>query len=130
MPAYDIATTAFAVGARRKWLDNLTSHHDLPGVQSSKRGVSREFSFEAVVLVSFIRALTDDLCVPVWRAVELAIAISGDPDGTLSLPAGIVMSIDTAALARQVRQHLLEAAESVPRIRRGRPPIATPPAGF
>lgn len=129
MPTYDLATTAFAVGAPRKWLDNLTSHHDLPGVQASKRGVSRAFSFEAVVLVSFIRALTNDLGVPVWRAVELAIAINGDPAGRLALADGIAVSVDTDALARQVQRHLLEAAESVPRIRRGRPRNSTPPAG-
>lgn len=130
MPAYDLATTAFAVGVPRKWLDNLTSHHDLPGVQARKRGVSRAFSFEAVVLVSFIRALTNDLCVPVWRAVELATAVSGDPAGALALPHGITVSVDTAALARQVQQHLLEAAESVPRIPRGRPRSSSPPARF
>lgn len=130
MPAYDLATTAFAAGAPRKWLDNLTSHHDLPGVQSRKRGVSREFSFDAVVLVSLIRALTDDLCLPVWRAVDIAVAMSGDSQGTLVLPGGVSVRIDTADLARRAQQRLLEAAESVPRIRRGRPTGAAPPAGF
>ncbi|MGA9836908.1 MAG: hypothetical protein WBQ26_06295 [Gemmatimonadaceae bacterium] len=127
MPNYNIATAAFAIGTSKKWVDNLTSHFRLPGVLSRKRGMSREFSFEGVVLVSLIRVLCEDLNVPTWRAAEIASSVAGSK-GTISLTlkGGLVLDIHTETFAHQVRQRLLEAAESVPRTRRGRPPRTRP----
>ncbi len=122
MPSYDIGTAAFVVGAPSKWVDNLTSHHTLAGVESKRRGVRREFSFDAVVLLSVVRWMVDELGVPVQRAIEVAEAACRDPDGSVRFANGFRFSIDQEAVTREVRQRLLEAAESVPRIRRGRPP--------
>jgi len=121
MPAYDISTTAFAIAAQRKWVDNVTSHHHILGVESKQRGIQREFSFDAVVLLSVIHVINTQLHVPIGRAVELATQASSDPGGRFQLPGGIAISLDTSALARQAQQRLLEAIESVPRARRGRP---------
>lgn len=125
MPSYDVPTAAFVVGAPVKWVDNLASHHALPGVESNKRGVRREFSFDAIVLLRVVRTLTDDLNVPARRAVEIAPAILQDGTGQVTLQSGTTLRVDLDAITRQVRQRLLEAAESVPRIRRGRPPTQT-----
>ena len=122
MPTYDIATAAFVVGAPRKWVDNLTSHHTLSGVESRRRGVRREFSFDAVVLLAVVRWMGDELGVPMQRAIEVAEAACRDPDGSVRFSNGFRFSIDQEAVIREVQQRLLEAAESVPRIRRGRPP--------
>ena len=122
MPSYDIGTAAFVVGAPRKWVDNLASHHSLSGVESKRRGIRREFSFDAVVLLAVVRWLVDELGLPLRRAVEVAENACRDPDGSVSFPNGFRLSIDQEAVTREVRQRLLEAAESVPRIRRGRPP--------
>jgi len=122
MPAYDIGTVAFVVGAPKKWVDNITSHHALSGVECKRRGVRREFSFDAVVLLAVVRWMVDELGVPLRRAIEVAEVACRDPDGSVSFPNGFRFSIDQEAVSREVRQRLLEAAESVPRIRRGRPP--------
>jgi hypothetical protein len=131
MPSYDIGTAAFAVGAPKKWVDNLASHHRLPGVDSTRRGVRREFSFEAVVLLTVIRLLTEELGFTLSRAVNVAIRACQSADGEVEFFGGARLSLDLETLWRDVTQRLLEAAESVPRIRRGRPPRhATPsPAG-
>ena len=127
MPSYDIGTTAFVVRSPRKWVDNVASHHALPGVESSGRGARREFSFEALVLLSVVRLLIDDLELPLRRAVDVANLLCGSHRGTVTFPSGVSFTVDQDALAEEVRQRLLEAAESVPRIRRGRPASRPPP---
>jgi hypothetical protein len=121
MPSYDIRTAAFVVRATRKWVDNVASHHLLPGVGCTGRGVDREFSFEAVVLLAAVRMLTEELEMPLRRAVGVADEVCRSSDGTVTFPSGVRCFVDQDALVQEVRQRLLEAAESVPRIRRGRP---------
>jgi hypothetical protein len=121
MPSYDLSTAAFAVGASKKWLDNLTAQHDVTGIDRKRRGVAREFSFEGVLSVWLIRSLSADLSVSAWRAAEIAAEIQGSPNGAVVLASGITVSVDLESAARDVQQRLLEAAESVPRVRRGRP---------
>jgi hypothetical protein len=121
MPSYDISTAAFAIGAPKKWVDNLTSQHPVTGIEKKRRGVGREFSFEGVLSVWLIRSLASDLSVSAWRAAEIAAEIQASPDGAVTLPSGISISLDLDSAARDVQHRLLEAAESVPRVRRGRP---------
>lgn len=121
MPTYDIATASFAIGAPKKWLDNLIAHHALPDVTTSGRGAQRELSFDAVVTAHIIRILSRELSISTWRAVELAVAFQQNPDQAIPLPGSLMLRLDLPTTARHIQQRLLEAAESVPRIRRGRP---------
>ena len=122
MPSYDIATVAFAVEATRKWVDNTCSHFSIPGVESDRRGVSRRFSFGGVLTLQLIRDLTAELGFPVHEAARLANAVLADDYATASYAHGIVVGIKIDTLTEHVQKRLLEAAESVPRVRRGRPP--------
>ena len=122
MPTYDLATVAFAVGAPNKWVDNTCSHFSLVGIESARRGVSRQFSFEGVLAVQLVRNLSIELGLPVREAVRLATALLADDHATASPTRGIVISLDLETLTHHVQRRLLEAVESVPRIRRGRPP--------
>lgn len=122
MPTYDVVTASFAIDAPRKWLDNLIAHHALPDISNAGRGIQRELGFDAVVTARVIRMLTCEISISTWRAVELAAALQRSPDQALPLPGGFTLRLDLQATVRHVRQRLLEAAESVPRIRRGRPP--------
>ena len=122
MPSYDIAITAFAIGTPRKWLDNLAAQHPIPGLNRTTRGVKLEFSFDAVVAVWLTRSLVDDLNISVKRATEVAAELQASPDGSITLASGVSIHVDLEAVVRTVQQRLLEAAESVPQIRRGRPP--------
>jgi hypothetical protein len=122
MPNYDISTVAFVVKAPRKWVDNTCTHFRLPGVRSEHQGVSRRYSFEGVVAVQLVRSLCMEIGFPVREAVRLATALLADDRATTSVANGIVISLDVDALSHHVQQRLLEAVESVPRVRRGRPP--------
>lgn len=122
MPTYDTATVAFAVSAPRKWVDNTCTQFSIPGVQSERQGVSRQFSFDGVVAVHLIRGLCVELGLPVREAVQLATALLADARATATAAHGIVIGLDLDALTHHVQQRLLEAVESVPRVRRGRPP--------
>ncbi|HET7632145.1 MAG TPA: hypothetical protein VFK16_07520 [Gemmatimonadaceae bacterium] len=126
MPAYNIATAAFATQSPRKWVDNITAHHDLPGVSRTGRGAERSFSFDAVVALQITRTLCRELQVSAWRAVELATALQASAEHAVTLPGGLLVSVDLAQTARDVQRRLLEAAESVPRTKRGRPAAASP----
>ena len=122
MPSYDIGTAAFAVGATRKWVDNITSHFSLPGVDSTGRGVQRDFSFDAVILLAVVRSLVDHFAMPAARAIEIADQVRLSDDGVISLADGLRLIVDHQFVAHEVRRRLLDAAESVPRVPRGRPP--------
>ncbi|OYV72877.1 MAG: hypothetical protein B7Z72_03785 [Gemmatimonadetes bacterium 21-71-4] len=122
MPHYDLPTVAFVVDAPKKWVDNTCSHFAVPGVERSRQGVSRHFSMEGVLAVQLVRDLCVELGLPVREGVRLATALLADDHTTASPARGVVIRLDIETLTHHVQRRLLEAVESVPRIRRGRPP--------
>jgi hypothetical protein len=142
--AYDIAVAALAVGVERKWLDNLTSQHSIPGTEHLARGVARRFSLPALVTAAIVRDLNRGLGVPVGRAVELAgWILAGSPPNRIvagSRPPVMLLSdngpktgvaigdalalhVDVGRLERQIERRLVEAMETIVPRRRGRPPL-------
>lgn len=122
MPSYDIATAAFAAGATRKWVDNLVSHHALHGIEHARRGVERRFSIDAVIVLRLVRTLHVELGMSLARAVEVASSCLRADNGAFALADGLLLTIDLEAAAKEARHRIVEAAESIPRVRRGRPP--------
>lgn len=125
MPSYDLRTAAFVVGCDAKWIDNLASHADVPGVLSTRRGVGREFTFDGIVASRVIWLLNQDFKISLWRAVEIAVEVLQAPGKAFPVSSGISLSIDRATIEWLVNERLLHAAESVPRMKRG-PPTQTP----
>jgi len=140
---YDIAVAAVALQVERKWLDNLTAQHAIPGTEHVARGVARRLAKRTLVTAAIVRDLNRSLGVPVARAVQLASAVLGergpdvpppalsssewpDPFATpsVTVPVGdsITLAIDVSRLEHEVEQRLLEAMETVVPRRRGRPP--------
>lgn len=139
---YDIAVAALAIGVERKWLDNLTAQHPIPGTEHLARGVARRLSMRALLTAAIVRDLNRALGVPVGRGVEIAgsvlgaqpategavIAQSGQgdsasaPRAALPIADSITLSIDVGRLERDIERRLLEAMETVVPRRRGRPP--------
>ncbi len=145
---YDIAVASLAIGVEKKWLDNLTSQHSLPGTDHFARGVPRRLSVRALVTAALVRQLNRELRVPVSRAVELAAAIIlvdlptiagaaagvgvgvGEPlvavgpqsARTVKITPVITLTVDLHALERDVDRNLLDAMETAVPRRRGRPP--------
>jgi hypothetical protein len=139
--AYDIAVAALAIDADRKWLDNLTSQHTIPGTEHLARGVARRLTLHALVIAAIVRDLNQLLGVPVARGVALSTelldqvdrdsssaALAGEypasPDGTpvVELGENIELRIDVAGVQRRIETKLLDAMERVVPRRRGRPP--------
>lgn len=144
MRVYDVAVASVAIGVDKKWLDNLTSQHSLPGTDHFARGVPRRLSMRAIVTAALVRQLNRELGVPVSRAVDLAAAILvidlpavtgmgmgiGEPlvaGGlqslrTMHVTPVISLTVDLHGLERDIDRRLLEAMETAVPRRRGRPP--------
>lgn len=121
MRLYSVAVTSLAVEAPVKWTDNLITHHDIPEVRSSRRGVARGVSWSGVVRIALIRMLHLELGCGVLEAVALADALLRDPNGTVVLGGRLTLAVDRVAVEREVQARLAEVLESAPRPRRGRP---------
>ncbi len=128
-PVYHVEIAGFAAGAESKWLDNLLSHFEIPGVESGRQGVARRISPEAVHQIALIRLLTRELGVDVPRAVELSGRLLADEHGRVALPAGLDIRLDRATFKREIDRAIAEAVEWVAPRRRGRPPRRSPAAG-
>jgi hypothetical protein len=134
--AYDIAVAAVAIEVERKWLDNLTAQHSIPGTEHVARGVARRLSMRTLLTAAIVRDLNRGLGVPVARAVEAAGAVLGnDPGGepawgvapaaptpVLRISEAVSLAVDLARLEGEIERRLLVAMETVVPRRRGRPP--------
>ena len=72
MRSYHVATVAVALECPTKWVDNILSRHELPGVTRERQGISRRVSFEGLVHLGLVQALTADLGLPFAAAVRFA----------------------------------------------------------
>jgi hypothetical protein len=139
---YDIAVAALAIGVERKWLDNLTAQHSIPGTEHVARGVARRLSMRTLLTAAIVRDLNRGLGVPVGRGVEVASSILGAqqsresvasaasgleellsaPRVVLPIAESLTLAVDVERLEREIERRLLEAMETVVPRRRGRPP--------
>src|SRR5690348_7405107 len=69
---YHIDIAVFAAESDRKWVDNLLSHFDVPGVDSAKQGVARRISAHGIYHVALVRVLSRDA----GMSVEVALAFA------------------------------------------------------
>lgn len=134
--AYDIAVAAVAIGVERKWLDNLTAQHSIPGTEHVARGVARRLSMRTLLTAAIVRDLNSGLGVPVARGVQVAGSVLGRepeprpefeagltaPRPTLGISESVSLVVDVAQLEMEIERRLLEAMETVVPRRRGRPP--------
>jgi len=121
---YHIDIAAFAADADRKWIDNVLSHFDVPGVESQKRGVARRLSLDAIRIVVLIRTLAVDTGLTIDRALTTALHLLGASDAE-SAPARsswVSLHLDRRAFEAHVDRRVAAAVEAVVPRRRGRPP--------
>lgn len=123
--SYSTRLIALTVGTSSKWVDNLLSHHALPGVSRSKQGVQRQVTDEGLLAIEMTRMLTSELGVPLSRAAAIArtavASRSADPPRFVT-ESGIAVVFPIAAIELRLRQRMIEAVESIGRVARGRPP--------
>ena len=125
MPSYDVAVTSLAIDASLRWTDNVVTHHDIPGVSGSRRGVARKVSHHALFTLAVVRQLHLTLGMSVGDAVRMAPLLLADPPRRVPDSGQLCVVLDRPALEREVERRLREALESAPAPRRGRPPGRT-----
>ena len=121
MRAYTVATVAVALGVGAKWVDNVLSHHTLPGVTQSRQGVARRLTVEAVGVLEIALRLTRAFGIPVRRALDLAAGLVMDTPRIPKEFDGLEIRVNVSAIHSELAVRLSEAVEFVPTPRRGRP---------
>jgi hypothetical protein len=121
---YHVDIAAFAARADRKWVDNLLSHFDVPGVDSEKQGVARRLTIEAVQTVVLVRALASDTGLSIDRALAIAGRLLGADDGRVTgATAWVALQLDRSAFETEVDRRVAAAVEAVVPKKRGRPAV-------
>ena len=121
MRLYSVAVASVAIKAPEKWTDNLIAHHDLAGVQARARGVARGISWPALVHIALIRELHTGIGCSVRDAVIFAAALLASPNGSLAAGPHLALTFQRERFELELHRQLVEALESAPRPRRGRP---------
>lgn len=118
--AYTVATAALAVQVPLKWVDNILSHHAMPGVFQQRQGVPRKLNLDGLVILGLTALLTDELGIPVRKAIEIATGLESN-GGRYASPRGFTLMVDLPRFRSGLLERLENAVEIAPAPRRGRP---------
>ena len=119
--AYSVRATALTLGVTPKWVDNVLSHHAVPGVVSARQGVERTVSEVGIRTLELVRVMVQELRVSIPAAVKIASELTASSDATFRTPSGLELRVAVDALDRRIRDRLMDAVEATPRVKRGRP---------
>jgi len=119
---YHIDIAVFAANADRKWVDNLLSHFDVPGVSAAKQGVARRISVHGIYHIALARLLWSTAGMSVDAALGIARRLLVTDANHLDLADGVALHIDRRAFQSGIDAMIAEAVESIVPRRRGRPP--------
>jgi hypothetical protein len=119
--AYSVRIAAVALDVSPKWVDNVLSQHEVPGVVSSRQGVERSISDLGIRALELIRIGSQELGMSVARSVEVAIATASAPDARFATRSGAEIRFELDVIDRRLRERLVDAIEATPRLARGRP---------
>src|SRR4051812_18050335 len=100
--SYHIDFAAFVADVDRKWIDNLLSHFDVPGVESARQGVARRLSIDAIRMIALVRALSRDGGLPVDRALGCAISLLESPANRTPIGPWLELMLDRPTFQREV----------------------------
>lgn len=122
MRSYDVAVASLAIGAPRKWTDNVISQHRLPDIFSERRGVARRITHPGLIRLALVRELQMELGIGIADALIVADDVLREGSEGVHHAGVITLQADLAALERRLTRQLEEVLESAPAPRRGRPP--------
>ena len=123
---YHVDIARHVTSASHKWVDNLLSHFDIPGVEGGRRGSARRISAEGISHIALVRLLTEELHLGVASAVSLANKLMLGQSLPVSIGRGLEMRLDLDQFRRTVERAIADGVESVIPARRGRPRKLTP----
>ena len=123
MRAYTVAATAVALGVSSKWVDNVLSHHKVPGVHQARQGIARRVTPAALLILDIALGLVRSLGLPFPQALETAQRLVDARGGEVALSGAALIQIraDVATLTEDLDVRLERAVEMSPTPRRGRP---------
>lgn len=107
-----------------KWVDNVLSHHDVPGILRTDRGVARRIDDVGLLALALCRLLSAELGVPLARAAVLAsnvVAARASSSGRLDVANGLSLNLALDDIERRLKSRVGDAIEAVAHVRRGRP---------
>lgn len=118
--AYTVATAALALDVPAKWVDNILSHHTVPGVAQQRQGVARRLSVDGLLVLALTTFLIQELGAPVLKAIGIAELLLQN-EGRYESPRGFSMILDLPTFRSTLLDRLENAVEMAPVPRRGRP---------
>jgi hypothetical protein len=122
MRGYTVATSAFTLEVPIKWLDNVLTHHQVPGVQQSRQGVMRLLAPSALLQLEIALILHRTLAIPLTVAIPLALELKQAGGEIISGSPALAISLDLSKLTSDLNRRLADAIEIAPTPLRGRPP--------
>ena len=118
--AYTVTTAALALEVPAKWVDNILSHHTVPGVDQHRQGVSRKLSIDGLLVLALTTFLIQELGAPASKAIDMAEILLRN-EGHYESPRGLSLILDLSAFQTNLLERLENAVEMAPVPRRGRP---------
>ena len=112
MRLYDVAVASLALRVDRKWLDNLLSQHDVPGVSRSVQGAARQIPLRSLLIIALVRDLQRLLGLGVARGLVVAARLVGAAHGHVRLGVAL-LTTDISALERQLDDRLVDVMETI-----------------
>ena len=122
MRSYHVDIAEYVTVAERKWIDNILSHFDIPGVVSSRRGSPRRITPTGIYHIALARQITRELNTTLSAAVALAQRLLQSDAGELPVCRGLSLRFDPREFQAAIDLRIAEAVEAVVPARRGRPP--------
>jgi hypothetical protein len=121
--AYTVATTAVTLGVSTKWVDNVLSHHRVPGVLQQKQGIARRVTPAGLLALEIGVSLGRALAIPIAQALEIANQLIETKGSVIQLPSTPFIRVvaDVEAITGELNTRLERAVEITPNPRRGRP---------
>jgi hypothetical protein len=118
------------LGVTAKWVDNVVSEIQLPGVVRLRRGVERRIGDDGLLALALCLVLRDELGIPTVRAARLAGDVVSKPRESRDeyRTRRLSLRFKLADLEREIHERMRDAADAVAQVRRGRPPRLRRPA--
>jgi hypothetical protein len=120
--SYHVDIAHYAADADAKWVDNLLSHHRVPGVDAGGRGAARRLTVIGIYHIALTRRLHVALDMAVAAAVAMARELLEGDASSVAVAAGVEIRFDRRIFTREIDALVAEAVEVIQPVRRGRPP--------
>src|SRR4051812_39255156 len=99
---YHVDIAVVAASADRKWVDNLLSHFDVPGVDVARQGVARRISTHGMYHIALVWRLSHEAGMSVQMALELAGRLLTTDANHIVLAPALELRLDRHAFQREI----------------------------